>query len=402
MALAKNHAKLFWLSCGVALVTGCSAPDSTEENGSLESPISGGTTDAVNTNVFGLLAHADDGVGACSSTLIAPNLLLTARHCIAHTTDEQVICGKATFSEPYPASAVIASNALDLNRTKDWYHASEIFVPSDGNDTCGYDVALIVLRETVAASVATPAVPRIDREVARGESYHAVGYGLTETMDYGVRRMLTEREVQCDPGTCRSGVRGNEFVGTAGPCQGDSGGPAFDTDGKVVGVDSRGTEGCEEPVYSTVTGWKDFIITTALHAAEVGAYKPASWVTTGSSDPPVQPPPPPPPPVALGDTCDAASVCADGGACYQPGTGGAARCVAVCKESSECRQGDECVPLSGQVAVCLEAPPSEASSGCQMGRTPSSALAVAVGGLALAFVSRRRRVRAQPADNKSR
>lgn len=402
MAAAKNHAKVFGLLGGLVLVGACSASAPSDVTGSSGSPISGGTTDTVNTNVFGMLAHVSEGIGACSSTLIAPNLLLTARHCIAHTDSEQVICGRATFSDPYPATAIIASNAVDLNRSNNWYHANEIFVPNDGNDTCGYDVALIVLRENVPPSVATPAVPRIDREVARGETYHAVGYGLTETNDYGVRRLLTEREVQCDPGTCRSGVRGNEFVGTAGPCQGDSGGPAFDVDGKIVGVDSRGTEACEEPVYSTVTGWKDFLVTTARHAAEVGGYEAPFWVTTGSSDPPVKPPPPAAPPVAIGETCNSTSVCADGGACYQPGNGDSPRCVAVCAQTSDCRHGYECVPVSDQIAVCLEAPPSNASSSCQIARTPSPIWAFVVGGLALTLVSRRRRERVQPLAKRSR
>lgn len=390
MASPKNHAKLLWIACGLVLLTGCSASTPGEESGSIRSEISGGTTDSVNTNVFGLLAHVENVFGACSSTLIAPNLLLTARHCISDSGSEQVICGKAAFSDPYPVNTIIASNAVDLNRSRDWYHASEIYVPSEGNDTCGFDVALIVLRENVPASVATPAVPRIDRQVERGETYHAVGYGLTETNDYGVRRLLTEREVQCDPGTCRSGVRGNEFVGTAGPCQGDSGGPAFDADGKVVGIDSRGTEECGEPVYSTVTGWKDFLMTTAQHAAEVGGYEPSFWVTTGLSDAPVKPPPPPVE-TAIGDRCDSSSVCALGGACYQPGSGESARCVTVCGQSSECGPGYDCVPVAERVGVCLEAPPSKASSGCAMTRSPTAGLGLAVGGIAFAFAARRRR-----------
>ncbi|MFZ5891844.1 MAG: trypsin-like serine protease [Myxococcota bacterium] len=393
MVSSKNHARLLWFLCGLGGLLGCSAAPSDEQPGESRAAISGGQPDAVNTNVFSLLVHAEEGVGACSSTLIAENLLLTARHCIAPNGADPVVCGKAEFGAPYPASSVIASNAVDVKRTAalDWYHGSEIIVPSEGNDTCGYDVALVILKERVPKTVAIPAVPRIDRPVERGEVYGAVGYGITETSEYGVRRLLGEREVQCEPGTCRSGVRANEFVGSSGPCEGDSGGPAFDVDGKVVGVDSRGTELCETPVYSTVTGWKDLIIETARHAAQVGGYEPPFWVTTGSSDPP-PPPPPSANPVPIGGACDATSVCAAGGACYQPGDGSGAYCVALCKQTSDCSAGQQCLPVGDTVNACLAAPPSAKSSGCQMTPASSSAgFALAVAALALAAVRRRTR-----------
>jgi hypothetical protein len=395
MASTKNCARLIWLLSGVASLAGCSADVPGEPSGSIRTPISGGQPDATNTNVFGLLVHGEDGVAACSSTLIAENLLLTARHCVASGGSDPVVCGRAAFGDTYAPSGVVASNAVDVTRANEWYRGKEIFVPTEGNDTCGFDVALIVLSERVPAAVAKPAVPRIDRDVAKGEEYHAVGYGLTETSDYGVRRLLGQREVQCDPGTCRSGVRGNEFIGSSGPCEGDSGGPAFDVDGKVVGVDSRGTEECETPVYSTVTGWKDLIVETARHAAMVGGYEPPFWVTTGLSDPPVTPPPPAVT-VPIGGQCDSTSACVVGSACYLPANASTAECVKVCKSSSECSADEDCVPANDQVSVCLGVPPAS-SSGCQFSRARSSAF----GGASLtfafafgfAFALRRRRPR---------
>ncbi|HET9955472.1 MAG TPA: trypsin-like serine protease, partial [Polyangiaceae bacterium] len=74
-------------------------------------------------------------------------------------------------------------------------------------------------------------------------------------------------------------------------CEGDSGGPALDADGKVVGVVSRSGDACEEPVYGTVTAWRDLIIRVAKRAATLGGYEPPSWVQTGSSEGPnVEPP----------------------------------------------------------------------------------------------------------------
>ncbi|HEX7453725.1 MAG TPA: trypsin-like serine protease, partial [Polyangiaceae bacterium] len=59
--------------------------------------ISGGEPDSVDSNVFILVSHrATEGVALCSASLIAPNLLLTARHCVADTTSEQVACGVTT------------------------------------------------------------------------------------------------------------------------------------------------------------------------------------------------------------------------------------------------------------------------------------------------------------------
>lgn len=393
MALTKNHARWVWLLSGAACWSGCSAGPPSEPSASNESAISGGQPDSVNTNVFGLLVHGDDGVSACSSTLIAENLLLTARHCVASGGTDPVVCGSATFGDTYPPSGVIASNAVDVTRALDWFHASEIFVPSEGNDTCGFDVALVVLKERVPANVAKPAVPRIDRVVTKGEEYHAVGYGLTETSDYGIRRLLGQRQVQCEPGTCRTGVRGNEFVGSSGPCEGDSGGPAFDVDGKVVGVDSRGTEECDTPVYSTVTGWKDFIIDTARHAAIAGGYEPAFWVTTGVSDPP-PPPPPPAVTVAIGAACDGSVACAESGACYRAANASRGECVRSCKTSSDCGADQDCVPASDQVNVCLDAPAANSSS-CTLSRTPAPSFAWAAAALALGLTLRRSKARSR-------
>ena len=88
------------------------------------------------------------------------------------------------------------------------------------------------------------------------------------------------------PAPVARGVASSEWVGETGVCQGDSGGPALDAADKVVGVVSRGSTDCGNPVYGAVSSWKSWITEVALAAAASGGYEPPFWAVSGSSDPP--------------------------------------------------------------------------------------------------------------------
>src|SRR5262249_27686370 len=113
-------------------------------------------------------------------TLIAPNLLLTARHCIAAGGSTNVICGQSKFGAPVAGGATVVTDDVTPRAASLFYHGADVRVPSDGDDTCGFDVALIILDRSVPAAQATPAVPRIDHEVVAGEPYTAIGYGVDD------------------------------------------------------------------------------------------------------------------------------------------------------------------------------------------------------------------------------
>ncbi|HWA71522.1 MAG TPA: S1 family peptidase [Polyangiaceae bacterium] len=388
---ASSKALLSLLLLGLA---GCSSAPA-ERVVTDRQAIVGGELDSEHTNVFGLITQEGDAVGACSATLIAPNLLLTARHCVSMDVNKAVICGRSGLGEVHPAADVFASNDTPVGSDSNWFRASELHVPSEGDDTCGFDVALVILSENVPEGVATPAVPRIDRDVLEGEPYVAVGYGLANEGHFGSRRVREGLQVECDPGSCGSGVTGGEFRGETGVCEGDSGGPAFDADGKVVGVVSRGGEECSTPVYTTVTAWRDLIAEVATHAADVGGYQAPFWVKSGMSDPPVVVPPPKVK-AKPGEVCRAADECVAGSACYQPPAAGDPFCVALCEDDAVCRAGEQCVAVDGSdVKACLitSAPPGGPSSSCALGRpasgnrgAPWAALAL---GVSLTFARRR-------------
>ncbi len=357
------------LVAGLALLSGvgCSGVAASEDVAEQSAPIVGGELDSAHTNVFGLAIRKQGGLATCSSTLIAPNLLLTARHCVSSFVADPVVCGDSMLGAPAAPENVFATNATVLDHDVRWFHAAEVHVPSEGDDTCGYDVALIILDESVPKSLAVPAVPRIDRDVALGERYVAVGYGVDDSGSSGDRRSRADLTVSCEPGSCGFGVRVSEFVGETGVCAGDSGGPALDGDGKVVGVVSRGAEDCGSPIYSTVTAWRELMESVGAHAAELGGYAAPFWVTTGSSDEPV---PPPPPAVAqVGEECSATLACVAGAACFRAAPSAEPVCAQLCASDAECGEGTACQPVGdGSSSVCLAAPKSahHGGSGCSM------------------------------------
>jgi MYXO-CTERM domain-containing protein len=383
----------------------CSAAGD-ERVGSHAQPIAGGNADVAHHNVFMLVAHHENAGGLCTATLIAPNLLLTARHCVSPGAgDDHVLCGDSVLGEPYPASAFFATNAAQPREDSPFFKAAEVRVPVQGEDTCGYDVALIILAQNVPTSITTPAVPRIDREVETGEPYTAVGYGVNEDGNStGSRMQRAGLEIACQPGSCGSGVESTEFRGETGICSGDSGGPALDADGKVVGVVSRGGPDCSIPVYGTVTAWRDFLTKTAQEAADLGRYQAPYWVATGFSDPPNSPGAAgaagaggsgeePAPAAVRGEPCAELS-CAEGLLCYAATADTTqATCVAPCETTADCGSGQECRDV-GSASVCTV--PSgnlDDKGGCSV-TVPGSRSASWLGVLAMVgLVSLRRRAR---------
>ena len=302
------------LLLSVVSLAGCAAEttDATKEGrvGQLSSAIQGGATDTNAAHNFAV-GVANRFGGVCSGTLIAPNLVMTARHCvIPPSNDESVTCSNR-FPANVAASALYVTTEPNLYKAKSYYAATEIITPAD-SAFCGNDIALIILEKDVPASEAQPATPVVQFKMTDKRlsgSITAMGYGITNPSaeDSGQRRIRQNIPLLCIPGSKDMDCSGDmakysddaaEFVTEGYVCSGDSGSGAFDQRSFdkgspfVMGTLSRGPQTkdkCLAAIYSRTDAHAQLIIDAAKKAATQGSYELPSWTSpesvSGSSDP---------------------------------------------------------------------------------------------------------------------
>ncbi len=248
-------------------LVGCATSDEPESSGS-EDDIVGGRPDA-RWPAAGYLAHGSDVAAAgkagvsCGATLVAPNVVVTAAHCVQRAPNDTWMFGAGELGTRAPVRVVSV-------RIHPQFHEAPRSMVDVRYFLKNFDLATLVL-ETPIRDVAPATLPAAATPV--GCAYRAVGY----------RADATSRARRRSAGACvqfRLDLAGDPIfevhpTGSSALCNGDGdeGSPMLETAGDAeppvlhgiyVGSVTQGLTDCRRGTqfldgYEAMFGFRDFV-----------------------------------------------------------------------------------------------------------------------------------------------
>ena len=195
--------------------------------------------------------HLDGSFTLCSGTLVAPNLVLTARHCVSRALTARPACdvhgashnGEHLAEDDDPSAiTILVGDRVDPNVDEPRARATKTVRPTT-QVLCDADLAFLVLDRDILGVEIVPM--RLGAPVGAGDVVVPVGFGGGAAGVVGTRAARSPSPVLV-VGPGHNGSTGavlgpHEFEVDGATCKGDSGGPAIDAKtGEIVGVVSRG------------------------------------------------------------------------------------------------------------------------------------------------------------------
>lgn len=229
--------KIVLLTLVLIMATSCSGEVELENHYSSNTEIINGTPIA-HSEVPSIVALTDteSGRSFCTGTLIAPDLVLTAAHCIKNTLSNPGTL-QVTYGHDEPA------HAPDTSR----HSVFSLSVHPQYNEYVGpglpwNDVGLVLLQEPIEDAVVAPVLEiyEADSNVVPGRAVIIAGYGRTDvnTNESGLLTAGITLIMKRSGFEMQLGAEKDE----ANACHGDSGGPAYiqvDNVRYVTGITSR-------------------------------------------------------------------------------------------------------------------------------------------------------------------
>jgi hypothetical protein len=264
---------------------GCAAENGTADETS-EKPVQNHVVLGAETKIFGgaqdndakaaagvvaLRVGTDGDYELCSGALLAPNVVLTARHCVAKSLTTSVSCdenGESTNGKHVDGnlkpSAISVYTGANPRFSEDGQAVGKTIISRDSSTLCDEDIALVVLDKEITD--VEPLAVRIGAKAAviAGETVKSVGYGQNDKkMPLGTRLRKDNVAVLAmgrGISDSKTALGRHEFEVGMSICEGDSGGPALSEEtGAIIGVVSRGGN-CNDDyghIYTATSDFKD-------------------------------------------------------------------------------------------------------------------------------------------------
>ena len=234
-----------------------------------------GTVSGIKDDAIVALATRE---GRCSAVLVAPNLVMTARHCIAivNRTDNLrcKIDGTSSSDTPLITGDYKPSEIwINLGPGSTWGTTPKVkrVVSTESMTVCRNDLALVELEEPISGYPILPI--RLLKNTYAKEKMTVIGFGQTDAKSETQLRYRREGVDVLRVGPNRFDAQGGQavpgtFVVSQGPCQGDSGGPAIaESTGAIAGIYSiMASDDCTSPsaigVYVQVAEYYKLVLQT--------------------------------------------------------------------------------------------------------------------------------------------